>query len=96
MLSDIKAYDRARAGATEMVPAATAYRILDGDNPIRVWRERRGMTQAHLAGRAAISTPYLSQLETGARTASTRVLRRLASALGVDVDDLLAADAPSG
>jgi DNA-binding XRE family transcriptional regulator len=96
MLDDIKTYDEAKAKATEFVPADTAYRILDGENPIRVWRGHRKLTQAALAKRAAISTPYLSQLEAGTRTASTAVLRRLAIALAVDVDDLLEPDASSG
>lgn len=57
--------------------------------PIRVWREHRDLSQRQLAELAGISTPYLSQLEAGKREASQRVIRRLAKALRVDVDDLI-------
>jgi transcriptional regulator with XRE-family HTH domain len=65
------------------------YAILDGANPIRVWREHRGLSQQQLAETAGISKPYLSQLEAGKREASQRVIRRLAKALRVDLDDLI-------
>ncbi len=59
MLQGIRDYDAAQQA------------IADGENPIRVWREYRGMTQAHLAKVAEISVPYLSQLESGKRKGST-------------------------
>jgi transcriptional regulator with XRE-family HTH domain len=46
------------------------------------------MTQQSLAALAGISKPYLSQLEHGRREGSVTVLRALAGALGVDLDDL--------
>lgn len=87
-LDDIRAYDRAMATPQEFIPAEFAHRILDGENPIRVYREYRKMTQDRLATEAGISKPYLSQLENGKRVMSMHVLRRLAKALGVDLDDL--------
>jgi transcriptional regulator with XRE-family HTH domain len=65
------------------------YGLLDGDNPIRVWREHRGLSQQQLADETGISKPYLSQLESGKREASQRVIRRLARALSIDLDDLI-------
>ena len=47
------------------------------------------MTQADLAARAAISAMYLSQIETGKRGGSTKVIAALAKALDVDVGDLI-------
>ena len=73
----------------ELLPAEMVYALLNGENPIRVWREHRGMTQQQLAEAAVISKPYLSQLEAGRREASQRVIRRLARALRVDIDDLI-------
>jgi DNA-binding XRE family transcriptional regulator len=73
----------------ELLPAEMVYALLDGENPIRVWREHRGMTQQQLAEAAVISEPYLSQLEAGRREASQRVIRRLARALRVDIDYLI-------
>ncbi len=87
-LDDIRAYDRAKSKPQEFIPAAFAKRLLDGKNPIRVYREYRGMTQEALAAKADISKPFLSQLENERRVMSMRVLRSLAKALKVDFDDL--------
>jgi DNA-binding XRE family transcriptional regulator len=73
----------------EFLPAEMVYALLDGANPIRTWREHRGLSQQQLAEAASISKPYLSQLEGGRREASQRVIRRLAKALRVDLDDLI-------
>jgi DNA-binding XRE family transcriptional regulator len=92
MLADIRAFDEAKARIAEgeeLVPSAVTYAILDGANPIRVWREYRGLTQQQLADKAGISKPYLSQLESGKRTGTTEVLHSLAQALDLSLDDLV-------
>ncbi len=91
MLQDIQAYDEAKASVArgeELIPAEVTYAILDGENPIRVWRKYRGMTQQQVAEKAGISKSYLSQLESGQRKGSTEVLRAIASALHVSLDTL--------
>ena len=71
MLDDVAAYDRAKdalaAGDEELVPAAIVNAILDGENPVRVWRQHRGMSQVQLAEAADISQAYLAQIETRKR-----------------------------
>ncbi len=70
MLADVRDYDEAMkriAGGEELVPAEVVYALLDGGNPIRVWREFRGLSQGELATKAGISASYLSQLESGKR-----------------------------
>jgi DNA-binding XRE family transcriptional regulator len=93
MLGDMQAYDEIRAalvqGDEELVPAALANQLLDGQNPIRVWRIYRGLTQAGLAERAGISPAYLSQLEASKRVGTAEVLGRLAAQLQVAVDDII-------
>lgn len=92
MLQDIRDYDEARsalAGGEELIPGEVTYAILDGQNPIRVWREYRGMTQQQVAEKAGISKPYLSQLESGQRKGTTQVLSAVARALHVSLDDLV-------
>lgn len=86
---DRRAYDAAKAAKPEMVPAAIADRLLAGENPIRVWREHRNLTQRQLADTSGISKPYLSQLENGLRKGAIDVLRQVASALRVDFEDLV-------
>ena len=88
-LDDLRAYDRAKAKPQEFVPAEIADRLIAGESPLRVWREYRGLTQQKLADEAEISKPFLSQLENGQREASVDVLKRLAAALKVDIDDLV-------
>lgn len=93
MLEDIQEYDRIKAsvedGTEEIIPAEVVFALLDGGNPLKVWREYRKMTQQQLTEKAGISVPYLSQIETGKRNASTNVLVAIASVLQVDVDDLI-------
>ena len=59
---------------------------------IRELREEIGLTQGQLAGHAAVSQGYLSQLENGdVRNPSAAVLLRLAGAMHIDPDDLFEA-----
>jgi transcriptional regulator with XRE-family HTH domain len=59
---------------------------------IRELREEIGFTQGQLAGEAAVSQGYLSQLEHGdVRNPSAAVILRLAQAIHVDADDLFEA-----
>lgn len=88
-LENIRLYDRAKSRDSERVPAAIVDALLGGASPIRVWRQHRGMTQSALAAACGIAKPYVSQLESGTRKASQALLRRLAHALRVDIDDLV-------
>lgn len=93
MLQDIQDYDHAKAslesGAEELIPSELVYAILDGENPLKVWREYRRILQQELARMAEISVPYLSQLETGKRKGSLEVLTRLSQALQVTLEDII-------
>jgi DNA-binding XRE family transcriptional regulator len=93
MLEDVEAYDNARAdlasGKEELIPSNVALSLVRGDNPIRVWREYRKLTQIQLAKEAGITDSFLSQIEAGKRKASVGVLSAIASALKLDVDDIL-------
>lgn len=72
----------------ERVPVELVDRLLAGENPVKVWREYRGPSQRALAGRTGLNFAYLSQIETGARKRTAATLKKLAQALGVDLDDL--------
>ncbi|MDH3595299.1 MAG: helix-turn-helix transcriptional regulator [Rhodospirillales bacterium] len=74
------------AGREILLPADVADRILDGEPPLRVLRAWRGLTQAEVAEAAGIKQGYLSELETGSKTPSLAVARRLAGALEVPAD----------
>ena len=62
MLQDIHAYDEAKkvmAEGEELVLSEVVYALLDGENPICVWRKHRGLTYGWLARVAIISVAYL-------------------------------------
>ena len=52
-------------------------------------RKKRGLTQMELAGRLNIRQSTISNIETGIRAPSLRLLCKLAEALGVTVDELI-------
>jgi DNA-binding XRE family transcriptional regulator len=92
MLQDVRAYDEAKkaiAEGEELIPGEVTYAILDGGNPVRVWREHRGLTQQQLAEAVGISVPYLSQIESGKRRGSAEVLAAIAKELGLSLDDIV-------
>jgi DNA-binding XRE family transcriptional regulator len=94
MPQDERDYDAIKAalvrGEEELIPSEVVYALLDGANPVKVWRNYREMEQQEVAEKAGISVPYLSQLERGKQKGSVDVLNALAKALGVSLDDLVA------
>ena len=95
MLEDIRDYDAIKAaierGEEELIPGEVVDALLDGENPVKVWREYRGFTQQQLAEAAGISTTYLSQIETNKRAGTTEVLAAIAKALKLTLDDITSA-----
>ena len=92
MLQDVRDYDAAKlaiANGEELIPSKVTYALLDGENPLRVWRKYRGLTQQQVARAAGISKPYLSQLELGRRKGTAEVLQAIAKVLNVSLDDLV-------
>ena len=91
-LADLQAYDRAKAaletGEDELVPADFLNRLMNGESPLRVYRDLRGFTQSVLAQQAGVNRVTVAEIETGRKQGSVATLRRLADALGVSLDDL--------
>ncbi len=56
---------------------------------IRRLRDERQLTQEQLAHKAKISLGYLARLETGRHDPKLSTLRKIATALGVPVTELL-------
>lgn len=89
-IASIKARDAAyQRGEIEAHPAELVYSICDGANPIRAFRDHRGLTVEALAKAAGLSRAYVTQIETGVRTGTAKTLGKLAKALGVDVELLI-------
>lgn len=86
-LADIERFDREDDGFR--IPHEVIAAMVDGQHPVRAWREHRRLTQDALAAAVKLSTLYLSQIEGGKRGGSMKTLRRIATALGVPVDVLV-------
>ena len=86
---DVAAYDAVKARDEESFPFEIADRLIAGENPIKVFRQYRGLTQRELAVKVDTSAAYLSQIETGRRGGSIKMLHRVADALDVGLEDLV-------
>lgn len=72
------------------LPTETMDQLLIGaENPIKILRKARGLTQAQLAEIAGLSRPYLAEMETGRKEGSITALKNLATALKVDISTLI-------
>jgi DNA-binding XRE family transcriptional regulator len=76
------------AGKEELISAEYVNRMSEGESPIRVWRDVRGMTAKDLAAAAGISAAYLSEIETGKKDGSVATLKAIVDVLKIDLDDL--------
>jgi len=65
-----------------------ALRLLDGANPLKVWREKRGLSQRALAAEAAIGNSYLAEIEAERKPGSDAAYRKLAAVLQVPPEEL--------
>jgi DNA-binding XRE family transcriptional regulator len=99
MLVDIMAYDTAKNAVTsrdeELIPADVVDRLLDGDNPVRVWREYRGLAAGDLAKACGVTAAAISQIESGKRRPSITLLKRIAGTLDVDLESLVVTEGDS-
>jgi len=78
-----------QAARRNYLTAGEARRLLDGESPVKVWREKRGRSQRQLAAAAGVSAGYLAEIETGRKPGSVVALARLAKALHVQIEDLI-------
>ena len=92
-MADNAAFDRVVArlasGEEEAVPTSFANRIIDGESPLRVYREYRGLTQVALAEASGVNRVQIADIEAGRKSGSVETVRKLAAALNVAVDDLV-------
>lgn len=65
---------------------ALAYRI-------RAFRKLKGYTQTELADLLGVSIAIVGTIERGTRRPDTRMLKRIADALGIDQDELIPMEA---
>ena len=69
MLRDIREFREAKAADKETYPSEVINRlILNEENPIRVYRDYRGLTQQQLADKCGIQRAYLAEIESGRKS----------------------------
>src|ERR1700674_66899 len=76
-------------GGGPLLPKDLVDRIANGENPVRVLREWRDVTQMHLSATTNLSQGYISDIENGRRTGTAAALRLIANALEVPLDLLV-------
>jgi len=93
LVDDVAAVDaygrKLAAGEEEAIPEEFADRLIDGENPVRVYRELRGLSAKELAERTGISAAFLSEIENGKKEGGVSTLKRIAAELNVMLDDLV-------
>jgi DNA-binding XRE family transcriptional regulator len=77
------------AARRDYLTAGEAQRLLDGESPVKVWREKRKRSQRELAAAAGVAAGYLADIETRRKPGSVLAVTRLAKALQVSIEDLL-------
>jgi ribosome-binding protein aMBF1 (putative translation factor) len=77
------------AGREELIPSDTVEKLVSGQTLIKVWCQYRGLSEAQLAKEIGVSEAYVAQLGTGQRQGKPIVLKHMADALDVIVDDLI-------
>jgi transcriptional regulator with XRE-family HTH domain len=57
---------------------------------LRAWRLRKVITQEELAQRSGVAEATISRIESGIQEARISTIRKLAAALGIDPQELIA------
>jgi DNA-binding XRE family transcriptional regulator len=63
--------------------------LLGGENPLKVWRKKRGYSQRALAAAAGVQPGYLAEIETDKKPGSADAFRRLSAVLRVPMENLI-------
>jgi DNA-binding XRE family transcriptional regulator len=74
------------ATGAPVLPKEVVDHLANGENPLRVLRLFRSLSQAELATSVGIAQNYLSDLETGKRKGPLALHRKFADTLGVPLD----------
>lgn len=89
-LADIEAVARKLdSGDADTLPDNVVNRLLDGENPVLVLRQHRGLSALALAQAAGLSQSFISEIEAGRKRGGIDTLNRIAAALSVPLDMLV-------
>ncbi|MEA2903591.1 MAG: hypothetical protein QOI12_978 [Alphaproteobacteria bacterium] len=74
------------AAGAPLLPKDVVDRLANGENPVRVLRGWREITQMHLSFKTNLSQGHISDIESGRRTGTPAALRLIADVLKVPLD----------
>ncbi len=74
---------------SERFPLALVEKVAAGENPIKIFREYRELSQTELAKHVSVSRQYISQLESNERTGTAKILKVIAKVLQVELEDII-------
>lgn len=77
------------AGGGPLLPKEVVDRIANGENPVRVFREWRDVTQMYVSFKTNLSQGHISDIENGRRVGTAAALRLIANVLEVPLDLLV-------
>lgn len=88
IVAAVEAQKRREAGE-EYVPAEVVSRLINGESPLMVWRQHRGLTLDGLGELVGRQGSFISKLEKGRAEGGIKLWHELAKALDLDLEDLL-------
>ena len=77
-------------GRDVLLPEEVHLALEAGENPVRVLRKWRGLSQADLAAAIGRTQSYVANMEAGRRDGTTETMVAVAGALGIPMEVLLA------
>lgn len=69
-------------------PEEVVSRILQGEHPVKVFRQYRRISAPELARRVGLNESYLRDIESGSRKASSKLTLKIASILRVETAEI--------
>ncbi len=73
----------------ELFPIEMTERLINGESPLRIYREYRGFTQTQLATKVSLTQATIAELEKGKQKGSIETWKALSNALNIDIDELV-------
>ena len=70
------------------IPNKVVSAVVDGQSPVRAWREYQKLTQKEVASRMGISQAAFAQMESADSKLRKQTRQRIAQALGITADQL--------
>ena len=86
---DIKEIEEFHSEGKNTIPYRFLQDITKGKNSVKVFREYRKVSQAQLAKNIGVSRQYICQIENNERNGTSKIIKKIAKILDVDIDLLI-------